>query len=324
MHTFKIRNSGFTKTAVFLLLCPWAFPANAFSFMQGYIYSTSDNAVNEYDQSGQFVDSVTSLGIGLRGLAFGQDNHLYVVQDDAVNGTARVNVLNSDGALQNSFAFGGSLSGNISYGKIAFDPTGQQYYVGTGTGVYQFDIGSAASQLIIGGGAFDISVLPSGGLVVASDYAIGNYSSAGSLVSSFSTLSDPNQLSGLTTVSLTNIRGFEYDAKTNTSYLTMLGYTGNLFDLIKLDGLSNTLSGLQHFNYGDDLAITRDGRLIVGSRTLAPGIFSSDLQSVGQLQGNSAMFVTSYSAVPVPSAFVLMLSGCLALFSGKIKRSLFA
>ena len=45
-------------------------------------------------------------------------------------------------------------------------------------------------------------------------------------------------------------------------------------------------------NYADDLLITDDGRLIVGSRTVTPGVFDLNLNLLGFLGSSQQMFVS--------------------------------
>lgn len=254
-------------------------------FHRGDFYASNffSNTIVHYDSSGTVVGPLsipTSVSSDLRGLAFGPDRRLYVVAGRS-QGFA-VLVLDPHGTVRQTYEFPqGFISGNISYGKIAFDDNGS-FFVGTGSGLVRFDLGDPASgTLVTSGEVFAVKALPSGNLLIASSYTISEVTNTGSLV---------RTIDG--GVFFVDLRGLEYDPASDTIFATMLGYTGNFFQLMALDGTSGQLLASTSFWYGDDIVRTPDGYLIVGSRTQSPGVFTEDLTQVGLFAGDSRMFVT--------------------------------
>ncbi|MGH2548511.1 MAG: hypothetical protein ACRDHN_03930, partial [Thermomicrobiales bacterium] len=47
-----------------------------------------------------------------------------------------------------------------------------------------------------------------------------------------------------------------------------------------------------YFVYADDIVLTLDHHVVVGSRTQAPGVFDLTLHQTGLLDGGQQMFVT--------------------------------
>lgn len=306
--------------AAALLTSPLA--ALALTFTPGHFYSTSDSEINEYTSSGTWVSSLSSPEDDLRGLAFGSDGLLYVVHaGDPFSSPARVDALDASGSVVRSYAFAGSVWGNISYGKIGFDASGQNFYVGTADGLYRFDVAAPAGSLFMDVEAFDLEALPNGDLLVGSAYALSRYDGTGQLLGSISTLADPNGLTGDSSPYLVDVRGVEYDAATDTTFVTMLGYSGVVnmsFKVLALAGNSNVITGIEDYWYGDDMVVTDDGRLLVGSRTQAPGLFSTGLAYQGQFGGPDARFVTMLAVPEPPSALAWVLGlGVLALRAGR-------
>jgi hypothetical protein len=243
MCNFNI-NKNHMKSLMTILLAFAVFissPAHSFSFVNGNIYSTSDDAINQYTETGELVGSLSlsQFGYDLRGIAFGLDRNLYVVRSS--NNLSYVDVIRGDGALIKSYDFTGSIAGNISYGKIAFDPRGENFFVGTVNGVYKFNTQDNNGSLYINQSAFDLDVTSSGDLIVASDYSLLTYSSEGILKNSITSLLDPNNITNDISPRFVDIRGVEYDDVSDKTFVTMLGYSGIVdmsFKLIQLDGLT--------------------------------------------------------------------------------------
>lgn len=289
----------------------FAAPSHALTFVRDHVYSTSDSAINEYTSTGALVSSMGLAGGSLHGLAFGADRNLYVVREGTGFVGGSVDALDSSGGVVRSYAFTGAIGGNISYGKIAFDPAGEAFYVGAGNGVYKFDTAAAGGRLFLNETAYDVDVLPNGELLVATGGQIKHYSNAGALLGSISSLSDPLGITAHTFPFLSDIRGIAYDPVTDSTFVTMLGYSGVVdmsFKLLKLKGLTNEIVGMENYWYGDDIALLDDSRIAVGSRTQPPGLFSTDLQYLGQFQGVPARFVT-VGPIPEPETMVLLAVG---------------
>jgi hypothetical protein len=300
------------RLALSTALFTCSFAASAITFVPGHFYSTSDSAINQYSPTGTLISSLADSRSDLRGISFGPDGLLYVVHaGNPFSGAASVEAINNSGTVVRSYAFTGSINGNNSYGKISFDASGQNFYVGAGNGIYRFGVTSSSGSIFKNVEAFDLKVLPSGDLMVASGYAVSRYDSTGVLTSSISTLSDPNGLTGASNPFLVDVRGLEYDFVTNTTYVSMLGYSGAVnmsFKIIALAGSSNAITGIENYWYGDDLLVTDGGKLLVGSRTQAPGVFSTSLAYQAQFNGPSARFVAML-AVPEPPPMATLALG---------------
>lgn len=268
--------------------------AAAFTFTPGNAYASGDSAIFEYDAAGQLL-STRPTATEPRGLAFGPDGHLYVVRvggDPTDNPT--VDVLREDGTLVRSYTIAHPIWSNLSYGKICFDRAGTHFYVGTSAGVVKFAIGATDGTLITSAGAFDVSVLPNDDLFVVTSYARSRYDSAGVLQNSVDTLSDPLNLGNTgQMIYLTDVRGVEYDARKDRTFLTMLGHSGLGFKIFELIGDSNVVSRVQTYHYADDVFATDSRRVLVGSRTLAPGVFSDQLHYLQPVGTTAARFVTA-------------------------------
>jgi hypothetical protein len=277
-----------------LLLCCLAWHsiaqanAQAFSFIPGNFYGTQGRDVVSYNPSGGPAGSVTLPGGNeLRGLAFGPDGLLYVVSVDGDG--VEVRAINGIGQVQQSYKYSAWIGGNISWGKIAFDRDGY-FYVGALHGIVRFQIGATQSGGYVPGtdgpfGIYDLDVLPSGNLLVADSYNINEITRDGASVRHFT--------------SLTEIRGVAYDSATNQVYATELGNSGTgYFRTLRYDFTTAEQKGAVSFWYGDDIVLAADGRVIVGSRTQAPGIFDKDLNQSGSFQGGETRFVTQLVSVP--------------------------
>lgn len=286
--------------------------AHAFSFVDGHAYSTSENAINQYTESGAFVSSLSlpEFGFGLRGLAFGPDRNLYVVRE--ANTEAFVDVIRDDGSTIKTYTFTGDLTGSASFGNIVFDSSGQNFYVGAVDGLYKFETSGNTGTLFVNQLSFDIDVTKNNDLIIASGNDISRYSNDGLLISVISNLADPNKIASDTSPRLVDARGVIYDEKSDKTFVTMLGYSGFNIDMvskiIELKGFTNEISGIEYFRYGDDLFITDTGNLLIGSRTESPGMFTTDLQYIGMLQGPAAKFVTALP-VPEPNSYSIFLIG---------------
>lgn len=265
----------------------------AIEFTNGHFYAASyaSRTIDEYDAAGAVVGSMTlpsTLAWEFRGIAFGPDGLLYAVSPANTGTGFSVFALDSTGDVQATYGYADSyLNGNISTGKITFDGAGH-FWV-SGPALVRFEIGNTTSGTAVpyGSVVYDLEPLPGGNLLIVGEYNLSEISPSGAIV---------RDLPGGT-----NYRGVEYNPVTNTIFTTELGHTGAFFQLRKRDGATGSLLDSEYFWYGDDMFLASDGRLIVGSRTQAPGIFSQDLSPLGALGSIDRMFVTQYT-VPEPAS----------------------
>jgi len=243
------------------------------------------------------------------GLAFSPDGKLYATTNTDFDSTVRA--FGPQGQVLESYPVPGYLMGNISYGKVAVDQ--QHLYVAGGNSLFKFNRGDSDSAVGIysNNQVFDVEILPSGNLLVASAYEIEEITSTGTVVRTIDMVGP----------GFTDIRGIEYDPDTNNLFVTHLGHTGFFHRLMRLDATTGVLEESISFNYADDLFLLDSGDLLVGSRTNAPRIYSQDLDLLDTLAGGERIFVTQY--VPEPSSVVLVfgLLPCLAYSLHRRRKS---
>ncbi|APW61532.1 PEP-CTERM sorting domain-containing protein [Paludisphaera borealis] len=311
-------------------------------FTIGDIYATynelhDENAVARYDSTGAYLGSIampaTSIYGSTRGLGFGPDGLLYVVQDQ-LHQDANFNLVNqvgvlafdSTGALKESYTYDGpgSNMNNISYGKISFDSSGH-FFVGAGGGLLEFTEGSPGSGNLVfptsNYGVFDVKTLANGHMLVASAYDIYELDGSGHVVRDLTQAEN-----GANPYRFVDLRGLEYDASTGVLYASMLSDSSHYFQVMKIDYATGALLGAKTFTYADDLFLGADGRLLVGSRTQTPIFLDKDLNSLGSFSSDAGprMFVTQFgpaaSAVPEPASFAMLGVGVATILAAARSR----
>jgi hypothetical protein len=274
--------------------------AQAFDLVPGDLYSSNYGSlvISRYAPDGAFIDSIaipSNYGSEVRGLAVGPDNLLYAT---TVEGSGfNVIAIDRSGAVQSTYNGQTYVAGNLSSGKIAFSRNGQ-FFVAGGDYLTRFDVGTTyGTYVYTNNGVMDVKELPSGNLLVLSDYQLDEITTEGVLVRTIT----PSP------VFLVDARGLEYDPVSKTIYVSMLGYSGEDFQVLRLR-LSGQIIQSTYFIYADDLLLTPDRhfgpgtsrpgplwpapRLIVGSRVQTPGVFDLALHQTGVLDGDQQMFVT--------------------------------
>jgi DNA-binding beta-propeller fold protein YncE len=296
-----------------VVLGTWAFvmsqTAMGMSFTLEDVYGTNyfSNTIVRYDSAGNVAETLAvpgGLADDIRGIAFGPDEFLYAV---AARGSGfAVLALDESGAVQATYPYSSNyIRGNLSYGKIAFDRN-NRFYVGGSSGVIQFDIGNESSgSRIFSTGTYDVESLPSGNLLALTGHRLYEIDTTGQIIRQIR--------------SFTDSRGVEYDPAEDAIYVTMLGHTGSYFQLMKLNGEDGALIDSTTFHYGDDMFLTTDDQLIVGSRTQSPGVFSKDLAHLGSFSGDDRMFVTQFVEIPKPATLSLLALGGLAMIRRRRK-----
>lgn len=272
-------------------------------FVAGDYFTSRGLTVSEFNPSGGFVGSFTipqSVSYSLNGITFGPDGLLYASTATSFGRNFGVVAIDSKGNVEDQYSTSTYIGGSVSDGKIAFGADGH-FYAGAGGGLYQFTLGDPNSGKLLyddyPGGATDVVVLPSGHLLIADSRGIQEITSTGSYLRNFSTPSFGFDLVG----------GLAYDASTNSLYATMLGYTGEAHQLMKFDFGTGALLAQTTFYYGDDISLTGDGKLLVGSDAQSPGIFDANLNRIGTVGGGSSLFVAvSPASVPEPSSLLML------------------
>jgi hypothetical protein len=313
------------------LALPLTATANALTFTLGDYYTSNGSVINQFAPDGSIKGSVrpngpTSIGTETRGIAFGPDGLLYVVRNNAFgysgSGSAGVDVMDQTGHVIRSYRFPGWIGGLISAGDIAFAKDGQSFYVGASDGIYKFNPQGTTGTRITSGAANDLAVMPNGDIVAVSDYSLTRYTSTGALISSVGEfLNDPLGLTAgrnilSPTILLVDGRGIAYDPTTDTTYVSMLGYTGMFYEVLALDGFSSNVKGIVSYSWPADLFVGGDDNLLVGSWTQSPAIFDAELNRLVKTMGGPAIFVTAMTTtIPEPDTALLTIIGLVALRS---------
>lgn len=289
-----------------------ALSAHAMTFVVGDTYTSNyfSRTISHYDKAGTLVDSMelpAAYGSEVRGMAFGKDGLLYAVT--VTDSGMGVVALDANGTVRASYSGPGYIAGNLSYGKITFGNDGS-FYVAGADDLVKFTPGQPTGTIVhTDNQMFDVTTMPSGDLLALSAYGIQELAPSGATVRAI----DPN-------VFLVDARGIAYDAAHNDLFVTMLGDSDEFFRLLRLDATTGQVEKDVTFWYGDDIFLTADHRLLVGSRTLAPEYFDLDLNALGALGTQQQMFVTQMPS-PVPEApTALMLASGLLVMLGLARR----
>lgn len=272
----------------------------------GDYYTSSWTTVSQFTPDGTFVRSVTPVDDeGMpRGIGFGPEG-LYVVRYSISNGST-VQVYDRKGTVVRTFSFDGWLGGMWTSGNLQFAPSKEVFYVSALDGIYRFSMNGTDGTKFIQQHTTDVAVMPNGDLLVADDYSITHYTAEGEKLSRFGNIVDPYGL-GVGRYRISNVRGVTYDPRTDTTFVNMLGDTAFGLKLLALEGTSNVMKGVASCSYCSEMHVTSDERLLVGSSSGSPGIFTftdtvpMTLTQTGSLLSTDAAFVTSK---PLVSAYV--------------------
>lgn len=283
-----VRGRIFPALLAFTFITGIALETQALSFDRDNIYTVTyfSRTIQQYDDQGVITDSMmvpSAEADELRGLAFGPDGLLYVT---AVRSSGfAVLVLDEAGTIQETYTGSVYIRGNLSYGKLAVD---EDYLYVAGQGLLtRFDLGDPDSGTTIytGNQVFDVEILPTGNLLVASAYRVVEITFDGAFV---------REINPGGARRFVDIRGVEYDDVPDKIFVTHLGYTNFSFRLMRLDGLTGALEDNVEFWYADDLFVMSSGDLLVGSRTMTPRIYSESFDFFTEIEGADRMFVTQY------------------------------
>jgi hypothetical protein len=243
----------------------WASTAGGQVFVPGDIYTADDSpTVSHYTPSGTFVASFTLPGANggsVRGLTYGSDGLVYATVAGPTGGY-RVVAVDAAGNVQQTYFGTEFLNGALYGGKIGFGSNGQ-FFVAGANDLRQFTVGSPNGTVVYTNSSVtDIAPLLSGNLLVLSDAQLDEITPGGAVVRTVIASGPSATLSGA--------RGLAYNPATDTIYVTMFGYTGNQYRLMRVNGTTGAVERSVTYDSPDDLFLTDDGRLLVGSRTLDP------------------------------------------------------
>ena len=290
-----------------LVLTAWPSTARAaFTFTPGHYYSTTPQpgmrTILEYAPDGTIVGSLDvapSAADELRGIAFGPDGLLYVTTPRG-NGFA-VLALDAAGTIRQTYTADAPYLGNTSMGKLVVDRG--NVYVAAAV-VSKFRVGAPESgESIYSPAAYEVGVLPSGNLLVPVASNVYEITPTGQTVHTIQ--ARPN---------VHDIRGAAYDPATDKLFVADYGSSADPYAIRRINMATGEVEKSVQYTYGDDVFLTAEGNLLVGSRTLAPRLYSHDLELLDTLDGAERMFVTQY--VPEPGA----LWGVGALFGALLLR----
>jgi len=279
----------------------------------GDLYSSCNpnnpgGTIEHYSSTGVYISSITvpsSYGDCVTGLTVGPDGLLYaLIRRNMPPYYGLVVAIDGAGTVRETYSLGSSKYGD----KIAFAKNGQ-FFVAGGNNLMQFTPGSATGTVIYTDNqVVDVKGLPSGNLLVLSAYDLEEITTSGAPIRSI-----------VPSISIGDGRGVEFNPATNDIYLTMLGYTGEQFQLMKLNGTTGQVENQVSYWYGCDIVLTSDSRLIVGSSALAPGVFDTNLNQLGTLNGGLQVYVTQ-APVPEPSTFALLGVGAISFLGVAWRR----
>jgi len=270
-------------------------PATHFGFTSGHIYTVGlfTRTILEHNASGTIVagDTISeNYADALHGLAFGPDGYLYVV---AVRSSGfAVLAVDSTGTVRRAYPMNNVyVGGNLSSGKIAVDA--HHIYVAGGDQITKFDIASPSSgtSIYTNNQLFDVKILRNGNLLAASAYAVNEITTTGTVVRSIAPGGNGH---------FVDVHGIEYDPVTDKVFVTQLGSSGSLHQLMRLDATTGAVEKNVQFNYADDLFLLANGNLLVGSNYSPPRLYTPDLTEVRELGPYDANFITQFHPPPRP------------------------
>ena len=276
----------------------------SFSFQAGDYYGTNEtNTIYEYDINGVPDGSLTlTTTDGLRGLAFGPDGLLYVVEPAAgLNQATSVIAIDSSGNIQATYTLDGFyVQNSTSFGNITFDKQGN-FYVGGNNGFARFTIGNTSSGTAIYNatqqqGIFDMALLPNGNLLAAGNSALYQMNSSGTFLQTYN-------IGG--SYFFEELRGVGYDPVNNTILANQLGYTGFFYQFMDLDATTGNLISSTTVTYGQDIIESENGLIVVNSQEQLPVFFSQDFEQVGTFGGT--VFPYFLTELPEPSVWCVFL-----------------
>lgn len=293
--------------------------AFAFSFDRDSYYASNATVINQYATDGTLLDSLTpqsslSPDAELRGIAFGRDHLLYVVRnrDSWTPGAPEEGVIEAmdfKGQVRRTYTLPAGL-GQCGCGQIAFDRSGENFYVVSGSGIARFNIHSSQGTAIIQEGPIGgMTIMPNGDLLVAGNDQLKRYTSSGVLVATIAgpeqaQISDPLKLTSAynqipdNEISLVSTTGVAYDQATNTIFVSMLGYHSgprpkvDMRDkVLAIDGDTWALKAINTYTGVSNLILTTQGQLLMGSRFQSPASLDMNLQSMIAFGGPPARFL---------------------------------
>jgi hypothetical protein len=324
----KIRQFICAALIPFAVLCSLPAADAAITFTPGHIYSTYTDSgiigdtgyrnIIEYDASGAVVGRVVIPSLAqrdeIKGIVFGPDGLLYAVKINGPNyGGLAVLVLDSSGAVHDTYTYNGVSSADVFDGKIAVD---QQYiYVAVGSNLVRFTIGDPNSGVSIYSSpefsVLDVKILPNGHLFVASDYQVDEITNDGTLVRTV--VSNHG-------IDFVDITGIEYDPVTNKLFVAELGVLGAAYTLVRVNASTGAIEAGAFFDNAADLFLTESGTLLVGCWTDTPRIYNENWAFRRWIGTDQRLFVTQMRspALPVITTNAILIASFSATLNGSV------
>lgn len=291
--------------------------AFAFDFEAGDYYATEGweylrPTIFQYSKSGALKGSLEldfRNATAIKGISY-HDGLMYGVLHDIedTNGY-RVAAFDQTGAIKQEYRQSGAFT-HLWHGNIAFDGD-KNFYVGESLGITRFTVGEPDSTKRIAnlGDARDVTVLENGNLMTMASHDLMELSRDGELIRTI-TLSDPDHVAGDRVPSIWNMHALEVSRSTGDIFLSLNGNSD--LNILRMDS-SGRLVAATNVQDGGDILLTDDNRVIVGSFSQSPTIFTDRLTRSGEFEGRRMMYLTQIPAVPEPSAFCLLGAGLLAI-----------
>ncbi|MBK8270027.1 MAG: PEP-CTERM sorting domain-containing protein [Planctomycetes bacterium] len=183
--------------------------------------------------------------------------------------------------------------------KINFDASGH-FYVNGLKGLVRFNLGEPDSGILFHSstnGTYDAKCLLNGNILIADYNSLREYTGTGVYV---------RNINPAPAYAMNYLKGIEYDSESNSIFVAHSGTSADPRNFVKLDYTTGQFVSATEFRHGNDLVLATDGRIVAGSWSLRPGIFTQDPTQIGSFTGGNTnpMFVTQLVPEPASALFL--------------------